>query len=203
MTSNTLLTTFTWLLLALFLGSPLMAQVDSTQSGSPADNSWWKGLFRQTVPSPSELGCTDPPTEVDSMEHGGSMHAPWKPRTPVSPDSATSIQLAPGGVGSVTWIMDSRIQSLDSLGKSEAKPIQGYRIQIYFGSLSEARAVKASFRKDFPEVSCQLLPISPNYAVTVGNFRNQWEARRALDSGEVGQWTNALVIPSEIDFPVD
>lgn len=197
MTSNTLLTTFAWLLLGLLMGGPLMAQVDSTSTGSPADNGWWKGLFRQTVPSPSELGCADQPAKVDSVP------APWKPQKSERPDSATGMQLAPGGVGSVTWVMDSRIHDLDSLGKSEAKPIQGYRIQIYFGSLSEARAVKASFRKEFPEVSCQLLPISPNYAVTVGNYRNQWEARRALDSGEVGQWTNALVIPSEIDFPVN
>ena len=137
------------------------------------------------------------------MDHVDSATAPWKSDMPVSTDSTSSIQLAPGGLGSVTWVMDSRILALDSRGKSEAKPIQGYRIQIYFGSLSEARAVRASFRKDFPGVACQLLPISPNYAVTVGNFRNQWEARRALDSGEVGQWTNALVIPSEIDFPVN
>ena len=203
MTSNTLLTTFTWLLLALFMGSPLMAQVDSTSTGSPADNGWWKGLFRQTVPSPSELGCANQPAKVDSADHGSSVPARWKPQMPERTDSTSGILLAPGGLGSVTWVMDSRIQTLDSLGKSEAKPIQGYRIQIYFGSLSEARAVKASFRKDFPEVSCQLLPISPNYAVTVGNYRNQWEARRALDSGEVGRWTNALVIPSEIDFPVN
>ena len=92
---------------------------------------------------------------------------------------------------------------LDSLAKDNPKAMQGYRIQIYFGSLSEARAVKAAFRKEHPDVGCQLLPISPNYAVTVGNFRDQWEARRALDSGDLGTWRNALVIPSEIHFALN
>ena len=99
--------------------------------------------------------------------------------------------------------MDGQVAHLDSLAKDNPKAMQGYRIQIYFGSLSEARAVKAAFRKEHPDVGCELLPISPNYAVTVGNFRDQWEARRALDSGDLGTWRNALVIPSEIDFALN
>ena len=44
-------------------------------------------------------------------------------------------------------MMDGQVAHLDSLAKDNPKAMQGYRIQIYFGSLSEARAVKAAFRK--------------------------------------------------------
>ena len=85
------------------------------------------------------------------------------------------------------------------------KPIQGpskgHRIQIYFGNLQEARSIRAKFRRNHPDTPCQLMPIDPNYAVTVGNYRDVWSARRALEEGTVGAWKHALVIPSKIDLP--
>ena len=67
--------------------------------------------------------------------------------------------------------------------------------------MQEARSIRAQFRRDHPDTPCQLMPIDPNYAVTVGNYRDVWSARRALEEGTVGQWKHALVIPSDIDLP--
>ena len=100
-----------------------------------------------------------------------------------------------------TWSLPDTLHVLDSLDKADPSPLQGWRIQIYFGNLQDARAVRAAFRKDHPQVACQLMPIAPNYAVTVGNYRNTWAAQRALRDGEIGRWKNPLVIQSPIDLP--
>ena len=91
--------------------------------------------------------------------------------------------------------MPDTLAVLDSLDKTDPRPLKGYRIQIYFGDLQGARSVRASFRRDHPDVPCQLMPISPNYAVTVGDYRDLWSAKRALRDNEVGRWGNALVVP--------
>ena len=98
--------------------------------------------------------------------------------------------------------MPDTLRTLDSLDKADPKPLQGYRIQIYFGDLQEARAIRAAFRRDHPREACLLMPIAPNYAVTVGNYRDMWSAQRALRDGDVGDWRHALVIPSPINLPV-
>ena len=185
MTKNAPLATLCLLFWGLS-GAPSLAQTDSgaTESG------WWKGLFRQTVPDAKSLVCTSQDT-LFTASKTDSLSTPT-----VAADSLQTFS----GQGSVSWVMDDQVAQLDSVAKDNPRPMQGCRIQIYFGSLSEARAVKAAFRKEHPKVGCQLLPISPNYAVTVGNFRDQWQARQVLESGDLGAWRNALVIPSEIDF---
>ncbi len=97
--------------------------------------------------------------------------------------------------------MPDTLKSLDSLAKLEPTLLQGFRVQIYFGNLQEARAVRAAFNRAYPDMASHLHPIDPNYAVTVGNFRDSWSAQRAVQSGSFGEWENALVIPSEIDLP--
>lgn len=172
------------------------AQTDSTQT---APDAWWKGLFRpaqevarapaspkgqpaNTSPD-SASGAAETAVDSASMAWAG---APGEPRPP----------------GSVTWHVPEGVAALDSLSKAHPSPLQGYRIQIYFGTLNEARAVRAAFRRDHPQTACQLLPLSPNYAVTVGNYRDKWEAQRALErEGFADTWEYSLVIPSEIDLP--
>ena len=101
----------------------------------------------------------------------------------------------------VSLVMPDTLKVLDSLDKANPRPVQGHRIQIYFGNLQEARSIRAQFRREHPDTPCQLMPIDPNYAVTVGNYRDVWSARRALKEGDVGNWRHALVIPSNIDLP--
>jgi len=119
-------------------------------------------------------------------------------------DSTTwQAQVAPEKPSAVeaTWNMPDTLRSLDSLAKLNPAPLPGFRVQIYFGDLQEARAVRAAFNRACPDVASHLHPIDPNYAVTVGNFRDAWSAQRAVQSGALGTWDNVLVIPSEIDLP--
>ena len=101
----------------------------------------------------------------------------------------------------VLWSISDELRVLDSLDKANPKPMQGYRVQIYFGDLQEARSIRAEFRREHPDTPCQLVPIDPNYTVTVGNYRDMWQAKRALHEGNIGSWRHALVIPSSIELP--
>lgn len=182
---------------ALFVGSawisaPVAAQTDTTSSNS----GWWKGLFRSTEESPTTVA-------TDSMVTPSTGPA----RLVSSEDSGVTVDYVAFPVvrsaepATFGWTLPAGLASLDSLDKADPKPLQGYRIQIYFGDLQEARAVRAAFRRDHPEEACQLMPITPNYAVTIGNYRDMWSAQRALRDGHVGSWKHALVIPSAIDLP--
>lgn len=164
------------------------------QDSLPAPDSWWKGLFRVTEMPACQPDSTGIDTSTDSvgnpnLELDGGLDSVRSETWPMFPPA------------SFAWNLPEGLAQLDSLDKAEPAPLQGYRIQIYFGDLQEARSVRAAFRRDHPDVACQLLPISPNYAVTVGNYRDLWSAQRALRDGEIGSWKLALVIPSPIDLP--
>lgn len=171
-----------------------VAQNDSIP---PASDAWWKSLFR-----PLELpGCNpeNPANPADSMDAMGLLDSSQT----VSSDATNDRQgagffLSPA---SFEWTLPEGLDRLDSLDKHHPKALQGYRIQIYFGDLQEARSVRATFRRQHPNVACQLLPIAPNYAVTVGNYRDKWGAYRALRDEDMATWRHAIVIPSEIDLP--
>ena len=164
-----------------------LAQTDTTQDGQ---ENWWKGLFRggQDV-------LQDLPLDVQEAVDTTALI--------VNDSTAMQSRLVhskPGAVEAL-WIMPDTLKSLDSLAKLEPPPLLGFRVQIYFGNLQEARAVRAAFNRAYPDMASHLHPIDPNYAVTVGNFRDSWSAQRAVQSGSFGEWDNALVIPSEIELP--
>ena len=177
-----------WLLAAgAVLPQTSFAQTDTTQTEG---ETWWKGLFRggqeapQPIPEPTQDSLDTPTlTTMDSV-------ALTPAHVPERPDAVLA-----------TWNMPDTLRSLDSLAKLDPAPLQGFRVQIYFGDLQEARAVRAAFNRACPDVASHLHPIDPNYAVTVGNFRDAWSAQRAVQSGALGAWDNVLVIPSEIDLP--
>ena len=122
-------------------------------------------------------GSSDPPTKrPPRLQRKDSVETPTaKPATEIPSDNpfAKGDTLAlpikrSAEPATFTWSLPNGLATLDSLDKADPKPLQGYRIQIYFGDLQEASAVRAAFRRDHPEEACQLMPITPNYAVTVG-----------------------------------
>ena len=143
-------------------------------------------------------------TEASSSNQEGWWHDLFRPDSAAQAEAkfclgdSTFHDLPPA---TVNLVMPDTLNVLDSLDKAHPRPVQGHRIQIYFGNLQEARSIRAQFRRDHPDTPCQLMPIDPNYAVTVGNYRDLWSAKRALEEGAVGQWNHALVIPSDIDLP--
>lgn len=102
--------------------------------------------------------------------------------------------------GELTVNIDSAITAIDSLWKSEEKTLNGYRIQIHFGNLESARAIRAKCRKEMEISRVYLESIAPNYSVAVGDYRSRWEAE--LELGELKRYyPDALLIPSKINLP--
>lgn len=184
------------LMVGIALLSPAAAQTDSTST----QETWWKGLFRPDETATTPLSSDGAPNAMSDNKSLNDSALDTVAFINVPPErSVSDVTRLPA---SWTWTMPDTLRTLDSLDKADPKPLQGYRIQIYFGDLQEARAIRAAFRRDHPREACQLMPIAPNYAVTVGNYRDMWSAQRALRDGDVGDWRHALVIPSPIDLPV-
>ena len=113
-----------------------------------------------------------------------------------------SLVSLPEKVGSGNFVlnMDSAITSLYLESADQDPVINGFRIQIYFGDLESARAVRAKCRKSLNHNRIYLESITPNYSVAVGDYRDRWEAEIAL-SEYLKKYRDALIIPSEINLP--
>ncbi len=82
--------------------------------------------------------------------------------------------------------------------------IAGYRIQIFFdsGNNSKAMALEVieEFTEDYPEVGAYLTFGEPFYRVRVGDFRRKIDALGFLD--KIGRkYPNAWIIKDKINFP--
>ena len=102
--------------------------------------------------------------------------------------------------GDLVVNMDSTITALYLESKSETKAINGFRVQIYFGDLESAREIRAKCRKPLGDLAVYLISISPNYSVSVGNFRDRWEAEPVLKELKK-TYRQALIVPAEIELP--
>ncbi len=95
--------------------------------------------------------------------------------------------------GSFADLVDSTVvirsdERLDSLVmrhirvNEQRNGFDGYRVQLYSGSGTEARQVandlRAEFLTQFPEVPAYLIYVSPNFKVRVGDLRTELEAIR-------------------------
>ena len=80
----------------------------------------------------------------------------------------------------------------------------GYRLQIYFGSGTNARAQATKVRTDFlsahPDVKTYLIFKSPDFKVLVGDFRTKSEALK-MQKSLIYQYPNAFIVTDEIAFP--
>lgn len=80
----------------------------------------------------------------------------------------------------------------------------GFRLQIYFGSGTNAHAQATKIRTDFlsshPESKAYLIFKSPDFKVLVGNFRTKNEALK-MQKSLINQYPNAFIVADEIAFP--
>lgn len=64
--------------------------------------------------------------------------------------------------------------------KKDVKTAEVYKIQLDFGSRSEAMKLRDKFRNTFSQWPSELVYETPNYKVWVGNFSTRLEADIAL-----------------------
>ena len=64
--------------------------------------------------------------------------------------------------------------------KKDVKTVDLYKIQLDFGSRSEAESLKIKFENEFSEWPVEMVYETPNYKVWAGNFSTRLEADIAL-----------------------
>ncbi len=81
--------------------------------------------------------------------------------------------------GTVTIDQDEAIEKLLDY-KKDVKTAEVYKIQLDFGTRSEAMKLREKFRNTFSQWPSELIYETPNYKVWVGNFSTRLEADIAL-----------------------
>lgn len=80
----------------------------------------------------------------------------------------------------------------------------GFRLEIFFGSNSNAREqakrVKHDFNLVFPEIPAYVLFQTPNFKVRIGDFRNKSEALKSK-AAIAAKYPNAFIVKDNIQFP--
>ena len=85
--------------------------------------------------------------------------------------------------GSVSINQDNRISELLSIKSKMASNNElndRYKIQLFYGSITEANSIQSRYRSKYGNWEPSIVYESPNYKVWIGNFRNRLEADRAL-----------------------
>ena len=85
------------------------------------------------------------------------------------------------------------------------KKIQGYRIRVFYDNSPQARtrseSIAAYLRNQFPENGVYRSFESPNYKVTVGDFRTKDEALKIYMALK-GIYPTAYIIKESINYPL-
>ena len=96
--------------------------------------------------------------------------------------------------------LDSLVQRNIELNQA-ANGIQGYRVQIFFGSdRKAANEARTKFLQLYPETEAYLVYQQPNFKVRVGYFRNQLEAQ-AIYRSLLTKFETVFIVPDKINLP--
>lgn len=90
------------------------------------------------------------------------------------------------------------------IGENDVSNFNGYRIRIYFDNSQHAREESSSvmyrFKLKYPEMSAYRTFDSPNFKVTVGDFRTRSEALSALKSIQA-DFRSAFIVREKFKYP--
>lgn len=103
--------------------------------------------------------------------------------------------------GKVDIIQSSRLRAINDSLTEHPEPLNGYRIQVFFGQIEKAKEARAEFIRRHPKEKCVLEHIPPNFSVRIGDFTDELHAYRRMKELK-GEYPSAIIIPSEIDVPV-
>tara|TARA_B100000768_G_scaffold180310_1_gene199905 strand:+ start:1298 stop:1870 length:573 start_codon:yes stop_codon:yes gene_type:complete len=178
---------FTTLALCLF--------AEPSSSLGQEGNSWWKNIFRSAPDTPQVI------EQIIPLDSCMTVHEE-------NLEIVDSVNLINGievlekriGMGHVQIYLDSAIMEINANALEEIKHLKGYRVQIHFGDLESAREVRAKCRRQLAGKKVYLESIAPNYIVSVGNYRDRWEAEFELGALKK-RYPNAVIVPTNIETP--
>ena len=109
--------------------------------------------------------------------------------------------------GNVVIMQDATIrQALKDYAKAkdEEKGLQGYRIQIYFGTGHSARQkatdIRNKFITEFEDQKPHLIYQAPYFKVRIGDFRTKSDALKIMDEIKA-IYPGAFIVKDYIEFP--
>jgi len=109
--------------------------------------------------------------------------------------------------GKIIIFQDAKIRMLLNdyvKSKEKEKGINGYRIQIFFGSGHSARENANNIRNSFvslhKDIPAHVVFEDPNFKVRVGDFRNKSDALKILIEVEA-EYKGSYIVKDFIDFP--
>lgn len=109
------------------------------------------------------------------------------------------IAFQPKEEATVTVHEDSRIKKLLAIKSDmdrKGRLSDNYRIQLYYGNITEANTILSKAKEEFPNWEVEIIYETPNYKVWLGNYRNKLDVDRALK--EV-----TLIFPEAFSFKPD
>ncbi|MBI1266103.1 MAG: hypothetical protein GC193_01595 [Cryomorphaceae bacterium] len=168
----------------------LALAMTTSMIGTSQEQTWWEKMFRKEKVEEMKGGTEEEPVKVqvpqDTMKE--------KPVVSVPQPIVTN------GEGLIIVHTPAKLNRLDSLHRADPPKLDGYRVQIYFGDLSEARGRRSAFLSSHKDMPCYMVQNPPNFAVQVGDFRDQLEAYRHLQQLK-SSYPGAIVVSSEIEMP--
>ena len=85
-----------------------------------------------------------------------------------------------GQNGSIKINQSNKVDSIIKLKKELNSKIQNLRIQIYSGDRENAEQIIQEFNEIFNDTTADVIYVTPNYKVWVGNYYTQLEADKRL-----------------------
>ena len=77
--------------------------------------------------------------------------------------------------------------------------LQGYKIQIYYGSEKKCYEVKDEFSSLFKDIATSIIFSTPQWKLQIGNYRTRLEADHAMVNIKK-EYPAAIVLASEIEI---
>lgn len=102
--------------------------------------------------------------------------------------------------GTITYFQDEQITLLDSLREAHPSKLDGYRVQIFFGSRDDAREMRTKFIQNNPEVGAYISYLAPNFRLRVGDFRDRLECE-AFKKEIARNYPGSYLVKDKIELP--
>lgn len=164
------------------------------------DAPWWKRLFRKETVEEMEQEGDSPAVPEAAEVPADSVMIDGGAEELSRTDSVDAPVLRRVLPGEITMALPEGIGRLDSLYMEHPPALMGYRVQVYFGRLQDARDQRAEYIRSDLDYPSYLIQNPPNFAVQLGDFRTRLEAWRAMqDLKEL--YPASIVVPAEIEWP--
>lgn len=96
-------------------------------------------------------------------------------------------------------VHDAAIEELVRDWRESPREMQGYRIQLFTGTLQDARLLRSQLRNQ-THLPVYLTSLPPNYQILVGDFRDRWSAEKERELW-LANYPYALVLSSPVALP--